>query len=272
MQSVKLLRRWLPERAIVLVVDGGYAAVKLALLCASGPVNVTLVMRLRSDSVFYHQPGPRLAGRRGPKPKKGARQRSLAEWANRSDTVWEEVEVGWYGGVRKKLKVFTRTGLWHKSGFEPVMLRYVLVRDPEGKLRDTLFGCTDIRVSARQIIEWAVMRWSVEVTFEEVRAHLGVETGRQWSDLAIARTTPVLMGLFSLVLLLTIRLMKDGKVAVNQAAWYEKEEATFSDCLALVRAHFWRVLLFRNSAFTTESVLIPSKIANHLISCLALAL
>ena len=44
-------------------------------------------------------------------------------------------------------------------------------------------------------------RWSLEAIFEEGHAHLGIETQRQWSDLAIQRTTPLLFGLYSLVTL-----------------------------------------------------------------------
>lgn len=263
---VRLVRRWLPDRAVVLVTDGGFAAVKLALCCASA--KVTLVCRLRLDVSLYHPPVLR-PGRRGRKPLKGARQRPLKQWAQRSETPFTEVEVEWYGGARKKLLAFSRTGLWHRPGLRPVALRYVLVRDPDGRLRDVALGCTGLEATPAQIIEWAVMRWAVEVTFEEVRAHLGVETQRQWSERAIARTTPCLLGLFSLVVLLARRLHADGQVPAHGAAWYRKAEATFSDCLAVVRRHCWRAQYLVNSAPEAESVLIPSQALNHLIACLA---
>ncbi len=113
------------------------------------------------------------------------------------------------------------------------------------------------------------MRWSVETTFEEARTHLGLETQRQWSDLAIARTTPCLLGLFSLVVLLTQRLQPDGQVPVLTAAWYEKPEATFSDCLVLVRKHLWRSLNYKDSAPQAESVSFPAPAWEHWLSCLA---
>jgi hypothetical protein len=263
---VRLVRRWLPDRAVVLVTDGGFAAVKLARCCADA--SVTLCCRLRLDASLYHPPVLR-PGRRGRKPLKGTRQRSLKAWAERSDTPFAEVEVGWYGGARKRLLVFSRTGLWHRPGLEPVALRYVLVRDPAGRLRDVALGCTNLEAAPAQIIEWAVMRWAVEVTFAEVRAHLGVETQRQWKALAIARTTPCLLGLFSLVVLLTGRLHADGRVPAHGAAWYRKAEATFSDCLAVVRRHGWRAQYLVNSAPEAESVLIPSEALNHLVACLA---
>jgi len=269
MTLVRLVRRWLPRRVIVLVVDGGFAAIKLALCCAGQ--DVALVTRLRLDASLYHPPPPQPAGKRGRKPRKGARQRSLTEWAARRDTPWTQVEVEWYGGRKKKVLVFSRTALWYTPGECPVELRYVLVRDPEGKLRDAAFGCMNLQARPAQILGWVVMRWSVEVTFEEARAHLGMETQRQWSDKAIARTTPVLLGLFSLVVLLCVRLQPDGQIALNPTAWYAKDEATFTDCLALVRQHLWRSRYLVYSAREAECVQIPGKVLDHLFSCLALA-
>ena len=91
-----------------------------------------------------------------------------------------------------------------------------------------------------EILPWVVRRWSVEVTFEEARAHLGLETQRQWSDLAIARTTPVLLALFSLVTGLALPRSEDTQLPVPATAWYHKAEPTFADCLAWVRGHRWR--------------------------------
>jgi hypothetical protein len=265
---IRQVHRWIPQRLVVLVVDGGFAAVKLALVCAGTP-NVALVTRLRWDACLYHSPKPRAAGQRGPTPTKGARQRTLAEWAKRKDTPWEECEVAWYGGQKKTMKLFSHTALWYTPGEAPVAIRYVIARDPAGELRDEVFACTKRDATPAQIIEWVVLRWSVEVTFEEARAHLGMETQRQWSDLAIARTTPCLLGLFSLVVLLTQRLQPDGEVPLQTAAWYAKPEATFSDCLVLVRKHLWRSSSFVNSAENAEFIHLPAATWEHWLSCLA---
>lgn len=268
MMLMRQVRRWVPQRLIVLVVDGGYCAVKLALVCAQLP-QVALVTRLRWDASLYHSPGPRRAGQRGPTATKGARQRTLKEWAARKDTPWEECEVAWYGGQKKKLNLFSRTALWYTPGEAPVEIRYVITRDPEGQLRDEVFACTKLDATPAQIIAWVVMRWSVEVTFEEARAHLGVATQRQWSDLAMARTTPCLLGLFSLVALLAQRLQPDGQVPIQTAAWYAKPEATFSDCLVLVRKHLWGSLYSVNSAENADSISFSASAWEHWLSCLA---
>jgi hypothetical protein len=265
---IRLVHRWLPQRLVVLVVDGGYAAVKLALLCAGTP-NLALVMRFHSDALLYDRPGPQPAGKSGPKPLKGARQLSPERRAAHPDTAWEEKEVIWYRGEKKRMRLYSQTALWQTEGEAPVEIRYLIARDPEGKLDDEFFATTKLDATSEQILEWVVMRWSAEVTFEEARAHLGMETQRQWSDLAIARTTPCLLGLFSLVVLLTLRLHPDGKVPVLTSAWYEKAEATFSDCLFLVRRHLWRSIEYTESGRRAGPVYLPVNIWEHLLSCLA---
>jgi hypothetical protein len=266
---LKQTRRWLPARLLVLVVDGGFAAVALARACVNS--QVTMVSRLRLDAALYHPPTRPPPGQRGRKPTKGARQRSLKIWAARSDTPWHETIVDWYRDERKVLWVFSRTALWYTPGLAPVAIRFVLVRDPEGKVSDAAFFCTDLHATPEQILHWVVMRWSVEVTFEEARTHLGLETQRQWADKAIARTTPVLLGLFSLVTVLTLRLCPEGRIPVEVTAWYHKPEATFADCLAVVRQQIWRARYLVNSAPHADFVQFPREAFDLLLNDLSLA-
>ena len=116
---------------------------------------------------------------------------------------------------------------------------------------------TDPTLSAAAIVGYFVRRWQVEVTFEEARRHLGVETQRQWSDAAVARTTPVRPGLFSVGTLLATRRGRDGRLPVRTAAWYAKPTPTFSDALAVVRAHWWRWQRFRTSPREADVVKLP---------------
>jgi hypothetical protein len=141
---------------LVLVVDGGFAAVSWALACVKS--RVAMVSRLRWDAGLYHPPEPQPPGKRGRKPAKGRRQRSLQAWASRSDTPWEDVEVAWYGGQRQQLWVFPHAALWYTPGLPPVASRSVLVADLEGKLRLEAFCCTDLEPTPAQILGWAVMR------------------------------------------------------------------------------------------------------------------
>jgi hypothetical protein len=119
------VRRWLPGRRLVLVVDAGFAAVSLALVCVKR--QVSMVSHLRWDAALYHWPEPKSPGKRGPKPTKGQRQRRLQGWVERSDTPWETVEVEWYGGWLKKLWAFSRTALWYTPRLPPVAIRFVIV-------------------------------------------------------------------------------------------------------------------------------------------------
>jgi hypothetical protein len=249
------VRRWLPGGRLVLVVDGGFAAVALALACVTQ--RVIMVSRLRWEAALYHPPGPQPPGKRGPNPLKGRRQRSWQGWAECSDTPWETVEVDWYGGQRKQLWVFSRTALWYTPGLPPVAIRFVIACDLEGKLRMEAFFCTNPQATPVEILQWVVMRWSVEVTFEEARAHLAVETQRQWSDRAISRTTPVLLALFSLVTVMALKLSQGGHIPVPVTAWYPKTVPTFVDCLALVRGHPWRARYLVNSAPEAEIMQLP---------------
>ena len=129
-----------------------------------------------------------------------------------------------------------------------VAIRWVLVRNPAGEKQPQAFLCTDLKAEPADILRWFVRRWRTETTFEEARRHLGMETQRQWSDLAILRTTPALLGLFSLVTLWASQLAAErGPPVVEDIRWYPKPLPTFSDALALVRHELWTAQLFATS-------------------------
>lgn len=269
-QMVGAVRRWLPHRSMVLVVDGAMAAVKLGLRCARYPHAVTLVSRLRLDAALYAPPGPQPKSKRGPKPKKGKRLPSLEQVLADPATRWREQWLDWYGGQQRRIELVTGTALWYTPSFDPLPIRWVLVRDPLGEFKPTAFFTTDQAADPLQILDWFIMRWGIEVTFEEARAHLGLETQRQWSDLAIQRTTPALLGLFSLVTLLAHHL-SDGHPPVQTAAWYAKSQPTFSDAIALVRYHLWTTMKFVNSPAETRYRLIPDSILPGLVETICYA-
>lgn len=184
-------------------------------------------------------------------------------------TVWQTITVAWYGGVKREVEVATGTALWYHTGMAPVAIRWVLIRDPEGKFDPQALLCTDQNVESAQIIAWFVLRWQVEVTFHEVRAHLGVETQRQWSDLAILRTTPALLAVFSIVSIFAHQLLDEHSFPVRQAAWYSKALPTFSDTLAFVRQHFWPVSFSYMSSSKPEMIEIPRAFFERIIDTLA---
>lgn len=256
-QRVKGVGRWLGQRPWVLIGDGGFACVRLALVCLQARCPVTLVSRLRLDAQVYDFPAPRSPGRRGRTPKKGRKKRkALKDRIKEAKRRGKETTVAWYGGERKRVRLLSGQCLWHTPGFLPVPIRWVLVVDPTGKHRPEAFFSTDRRLAPEKIVEYYVLRWNVEVTFEEGHRHLGLETQRQWSDRAIARTTPVLLGVYSLVCLMAHRLTTEGQRVPRSAAWYLKAQVTFSDVLAWVRRAIWAEKYFNKSTIRGDRVII----------------
>ena len=254
-QMVQWIRRVLPGRRIKLIGDGAYSVIELGLTCrASG---VTLIAPLRLDARLFGPPSHGSGKRVGRPAVVGQRLPNLAQVARQASTVWHRRQFDWYDGQRKVLDWTTGTALWYSTGTAPLPIRWVLVRDPAGKLPTRAYFSTDLEQPALTIIADMVKRWAIEVTFEESRAHLGIETQRQWNDLAIERTTPALFGLFSLVALLGQALYPDGHLPLPQSAWYHKTEASFGDVLALVRRALWGNFNYQTSAVDPDLVLIP---------------
>ena len=239
-------RRWLRGRDLVLVGDSGFSA--LLFLDALRGAGVTAITRLRLDAALYKPAPPRLPGTIGRPRTKGARLSTLFEVLTDESTSWQALRVaGWYGTGERTIEVASATAVWRHAGLPVVPIRWVLIRDPEHRFAPQALLCTDLARDPAQIVAWFVRRWQVEVTFQEARAHLGVETQRQWSDRAIVRTTPCLLALFSIVTLLTTRLPARERRQVASAAWYLKPQPTFSDALAAVRRAIWREQGLRTS-------------------------
>ena len=169
------------------------------------------------------------------------------------------------------MEVARGTAVWYSTGLPAVPIRWVLVRDPQGAFATHALLCTDLGASPEQVVGWFVMRWQMETTFQEVRRHLGVETQRQWSEMAIRRTTPALLGLFSLVTLFAHQPMTRSIRDVRRTAWYRKTCPTFSDALALVRKELWASATFRRSSQNTETVKVPRAFVEHLTETLCYA-
>ncbi len=270
-QMIAQVRHWLPNQLLVVVADSSYAALELLAACAGWPQPVTLVTRLRMDAALSDPAPPREPGQKGAPRKKGARQPSLAHRLDNPATIWTAVTVRWYGGTTRPVELASGTAVWYHSGKPVVQLRWVLIRDPLGIFEPQALLSTDQRVTAQQIVEWFVLRWQLEVTFEAARAHLGVETQRQWADLAILRTTPALLGLFSLVTVFAHQLLQGRDLAVRQAAWYQKALPTFSDTLAFVRQQLWPVSISWLSADQPDVVIIPKALFERFTDTLAYA-
>jgi hypothetical protein len=249
--AVRVISRWL-KRAWVLIGDGGFACVRLGHACLKQ--HVTLVSRLRLDAALYELPPLPIKGQRGRRREKGKRFTTLKQLVADKTQNWCEVVVNWYGGEKKTVRLLSGVHLWYSPGEKPLPIRWVLVIDPDKDQAESFFS-TDLILAPDQIINWFVLRWNIEVTFFEERANLGMETQRQWSDRAIARTTPCLMALFSLICLFAIEMLKNQALPILSTAWYNKKsEATFSDILAFVRRDIWAKNYFNDSRFDGDNM------------------
>jgi hypothetical protein len=231
-----------------------------------------MVVRFRLDAALYEPAPARYAGQPGRPRKKGARLPALAQVAANPHTRWHHQVVRyWYGELKRTIEITSGTAVWFHSGHPAVPIRWVIVRDPGGKFKTQALLCTNLQASPQQIVEWFIQRWQLEVTLRDVREHLGVETQRQWSALAIARTTPALLGLFSVVTLLAHHLAQRGKVLTRQTAWYTKPRPTFSDALAAVRYELWRCPTFHTSQVNRDITKLPTAVLNRFAFALCYA-
>lgn len=269
-QMLLQVKRWLPEREMVVVADSSFAALELL---AALRQEMTLITRLRLDAALY-EPAPERQPRQKGRPRlKGARRPTPAAVLKDAQTVWTKQTVGgWYGGCERAVEVASGVAVWYHTGMPPVPIRWVLVRDPLAEFKPQALLSTNLESDPVEMLEWFVRRWQVEVTFEEGRAHLGMETQRQWSEKAIARTTPAVLALFSIVTLLAHH--HDGekqKLFVRQAAWYVKRLPTFSDALATVRQQLWREAGFHTSRSEADSVKVDRALLERLTDALCYA-
>lgn len=246
-QMVSCLHRWLPDRQIWVVGDGAYNCLELGL--HSRKRSVFWITPCQLNSAF-HDPLPPVEQRpKGGKPRKvGKRQPKLDQLLLDPSTNWQEQEIPWYGQGPRRIQWCSGTAWWHRAKLDPLPVRWVLVRDPTGKHPPRAFLCTNPEAHPLSIILWFMQRWSIETTFEEARAHLGIQTQRQWSDAAIERTTPLLLCSYSLVTLMGRHLATQEAIVVEQTAWYRKSRVTFHDLLATVRLQIWKQQINLTSA------------------------
>jgi hypothetical protein len=256
-QIIRLVVRWLPQREVVFVADSSYAVLEL-LHQVRTLSRASLMTRLRLDAALYEPPPPREPGQQGRPRLKGARRPTLEAVLADEETLWTPLRIEqWYGEGPREVEVCTATALWYHTGKPPVPIRWVLVRDPKGKFESQALLSTNHHHTPAQMLRWLIRRWAMEVTFEEARAHLGMETQRQWNARAIARTTPALLGLYSIITLTAHLLMHKGVTCVRSTAWYTKTRPTFSDTIALVRRHVWDHLHISMSQQETDMIKIP---------------
>lgn len=237
---VRMVARWVPQRHLIVVGDGAYATHNLArAFCPKSPYKTLrrtcLVSRFRFDAATYGQADP-CAGSAGRPRVKGQKLPSpgqIIQHARPED--WQPAKIDWYAGSRKHVQLYTGTGLWYKSGLGAKTVRWVVVRDPAGACRDEIFFTTAPDLTPVEIVEMIVRRWSLETTFQEMREHLGLETLRNWSRTAVGRSVPLLLSVYSLIVVWFSLEVDEPAGCRLSRPWYEKQHTTFSDMLEAAR-------------------------------------
>jgi hypothetical protein len=260
---LRLMLWWFPDRQFVFVGDAGYGTHELARFCRRHHSRLTLVSKFPPDANLYAPP-PAYRGKGRPRVK-GRRLRKPQAAAARARRRW--LTVGWYGGGTRRVRSVTGTGHWYKSGHGLVPVRWVFVRDGEGTHRDEYFFTTDVGLGAAAIISLYTARWNIETTFEEMRAHLGLETTRGWCAQTVRRASPCLFGLYTVVAVLYASLPEHKRS--GSVSWPGKVGVTFSDALTAVRRWLWAEGVFRQAAGDTALEKLPQPLREIIFTALA---
>jgi hypothetical protein len=261
----------------VAVADSAYASLKLLSRCRSLSRPVIFITRLRLDAALYEPAPPRRRpGQKGRPRLKGERLPNLSEVAEARATVWKLTTIAnWYGSGERMVGIISETAVWYSTGLFAVPLRWVLVRDPRGEFKTQALLCTDLEADPQKIVCWFVMRWQLEVTFQEMQRHLGFETQRQWSDLwRYGELHRLCWDCSSLITLFAQGRMTQAAYVFRQArraAWYHKSYPTFADALALVRKELWASATFYGSPAVTETVKVSRAFVERLTDAVCYA-
>lgn len=243
-QMLKVLLHWFPQRAFVFAGDGGFGTHELARTAAKRSTRLTLVSRFYADANLYAPPPVRGARKPSGRPRlKGAKLPSPEKVVARNARQRQRLQVSWYGGGRRDVEVVTGTGHWYKAGEGLVQVLWVFVHDRTGTHRDDYFFTTDVRLSAKEVIECFTGRWSIETTFQEMRAYLGLETTRGRKKETVLRMAPCLFGLYTVVAVLFAQMPARYR-RVRVIDWVGKTDATFSDAITAVRRWLWQEWVF----------------------------
>ena len=240
-QLLVVMMHWFPQRTFVFAGDGGFGTHELARLAHRHHSRLTLVSRFYPDANLYAPPPPVRGKRNGRPRKKGRKLAAPADVVKRSRRT--RLTVAWYGGGSRRVEVVSGIGHWYKTGEGLVGVRWVFVHDCTGTHRDDYFFTTDLAMTPKTIVETFTGRWSIETTFQEMRAYLGLETTRGWTEKTVLRAAPCLFGLFSVIALLYAQLPARHVEGIG-ILWPGKTERTFSDAITAVRRWLWSDWVF----------------------------
>jgi DDE superfamily endonuclease len=269
-QLVAALLRWFPQRHFTLAGDGGFGSHEMAVFAHRHRRRLTLVSRFVPDARLYQPPPVAVGKRPAHRPRKKGERLPSPEAAVAATAAQDRgaLNVSWYGGGRRDIEVVTGTGSWYRSGEDLVPLRWVFVHDRTGTHRDDYLLSTDVQMTSATLVETFTGRWSIETTFQEMRAYLGLETTRGWKEATVLRLAPCLFGLHSVVAVLYALLPKRSR-AVARVEWPGKVETTFSDAITTVRRWLWVDWVFAHHGFGAAFSKLSPEFQETLLSALA---
>jgi DDE superfamily endonuclease len=267
-QLLAVLIHWFPDRHFIFAGDGGYGTHALARFAARHRRHVSAVSLFYANASLFDPPPPVLGKRPSHRPRKKGAKRPTPEAVVAATAQRPQLEVSWYGGGRRQVEVVSGTGHWHKSGAGLVEILWVFVHDLSGTHRDSYFFSTDPTLAVARVIEIYTGRWSIETTFQEMRAYLGLETTRGRTKNTVLRTAPCLFGLFSVVALLYAAVPVET-TAEGTVSYRGKTAVTFSDAISVVRRQLWLEGVLESHGQTEVFESLPRALQAVLLAALA---
>ena len=268
-QLLKVLLHWFPDRSFIFAGDGGYGTHELARTAARRrrPKRLILVSRFYRDANLYARPAT-TARRSAGRPRKKGKKLPTPERVVARTQQRERLKVGWYGGGQRNVEVVSGTGHWYKTSEGLVEVLWVFVRDLTGTHREEYFFTTDVGLTAKQVIECFTGRWSIETTFQEMRAYLGLETTRGRKKETVLRVAPCLFGLYTIVAVLYAQMPARYRSA-TLIHWIGKTDTTFSDAITAVRRWLWQEWIFAIPGHTVAFAKLSRPLRELLLAGLA---
>lgn len=261
---LRLLLIRFPDRTFVFAGDSGYGTHDVARFCHRHRARLTLVSKLHPEANLFDSPPP-YAGKG--RPRRKGQRRPKPRQAVATAKTFDRLEVGWYGGGKRRVEVLEGTGHWYKAGKNLVPIRWVFVRDTTGTHRDEYFFTTDTDLTPAAVIGHYCGRWNIETTFQEMRAELGLETTRGWRENTVRRAAPCLFGLYTVVAILFHTLPTSKRTGAVE--WTGKTVTTFSDALAAVRRWLWDEALLPQAGADAALEKLPPRVKELLLTTLA---
>jgi uncharacterized protein YerC len=265
-QLLAVLIHWFPDRRFVFAGDGGYGTHALARFAQRHRRHLRLVSLFYANAAL-HDPPPVVVGKKNGRPRKKGAKRPAPQAVVAATERRQPLEVSWYGGGRRRVEVVSGTGHWHKSGEGLVEVLWVYVHDRTGTHRDSYLFSTDPAMAVPRVIETYTGRWSIETMFQEMRAYLGLETTRGWTQATVLRAAPCLFGLYSVVALLYAAL--PAATAGGAVTYRGKAEVTFSDAISAVRRRLWLEGVFESHGQTEVFQNLPLVLREVIMTAMA---